>query len=400
MFHSMTDDLPEWLRNAPRFCADPRQAARALRPLIEAHAEEGARIGYVPTEVIRGLSDAGLWGLMLPRDLGGNEADPDTLIDVIEELSYADGSTGWVHMAVIFYIANASSWLGDSAIEAMFKGKDGYLGAGQISKLGRAERVEGGWKVSGEFQFGSGSLYSSWYLGAFVVEKDGKPELTPDGKPRMVWAMAPRRKVRLKGNWDVMGLVATSSQDFEFVEQVVSDDFVLNTPGRNRRGGPLYEIGVSLGHVAWALGVGQRALDEIKDIARRKRRFGRSNLIEQQVFQRDYGMAVASMEAARAGVHQVFNDWYREAQNGKPTMEVKARARLISCWATDVAAKAGEFAYRASGSDGLRNAGGANRLQRCFRDLYAGTQHRHIDTNVLIECSTVLLGVAPPGLEL
>ncbi len=399
MFHS-TDDLPEWLRMAPLHCDDPRAAARALRPLIEAHADEGARQGYVPGPVIQALAASGLWGLMTPRELGGDETDPATLIDVIEELSYADGSTGWVHMATIFAIANAGALLGPTAIKAMYGGGEGFICAGQISKLGRAERVDGGWRVSGEFQFGSGSLYASWLLGAFVVEKDGKPVLTAAGKPQMIFGFGPRRKVRLKGNWDTMGLVATGSYDFEFLDQVIPDDFVMNAPGRTRRGGALFDVGVSLGHVAWALGVGQRALDEIKDIATRKRRFGRTTLIDQPVFQRDYGMALASVEAARAAVHKVFADWYGAAQNGKPGLEVKAHARLISCWATDVAAKAGEFAYRAAGSDGLRNFGGANRLQRCFRDLYAGTQHRHIDGNVLIEASTALLGIADPALEL
>jgi alkylation response protein AidB-like acyl-CoA dehydrogenase len=400
MFHSTIEELPEWLRKAPRHCADPVAAARALRPLIEAHADEGARQGFVPEAVVRAIADSGLWGLMLTRELGGNEADARTLIDVTEELSYADGSTGWIYMATIFAMANAAVWLGPSAVDAIFNSDKGYVCAGQISKLGKAERVEGGYKVSGTFQFGSGSLYSSWLLGAFTVEKDGKPDLGPDGRPQAIYAFGPRRNIRFRGNWDVMGLVATASVDFEFIEQIIPDDFVMNLPGRVRRGGPVYEVGVSLGHVAWAVGVAQRALDEIKAIATRKRRFARSPLIDQPLFQRDYGMNVAAVEAARAAVYKVFDDWYRAAQAGKPGLEVKAHARLVSCWATDIAAKAGEFAYRAAGSDGLRNAGGTNKLQRCFRDLYAGTQHRHVDNNVLIEASTALLGIAPPGLEL
>jgi hypothetical protein len=73
---------------------------------------------------------------------------------------------------------------------------------------------------------------------------------------------------------------------------------------------------------------------------------------------------------------------------------------LAACWATEVAANVGRFAYLAAGSDGLRNAGGTNRLQRCFRDLQAGAIHKHVDHNVLIECGQVLLGVNPPGIEI
>ena len=400
MFQSTIEDLPEWLRQAPRTCDDPVAAARALRPLIEAHAEQGAREGLVPEPVVRALAESGLFGAMVPRHLGGMETTPDVLIDVTEELSYADGSTGWIWMASLFCIANAGVLLGPSAVDAIFRGDRGWLCAGQISKLGRAERVEGGWRISGHFQFGSGALWSSWLLGAFTVEKDGKPAGSVDGWPPVIFAFAPRRKTRFLGNWDVMGLQATASVDFEIVDQVISDDFVMNAPGRTRTGGPLFEVGVSLGHVCASLGMARRALDEIRDIALRKRRFARATLVDQPLFQRDYGTHWAMLEAARAGVRQVFADWYAAAHQGKPPLDVRARARAMSCYGTEVAAKVAEFAYRAAGSDGLRNQGGANRLQRCFRDVFASTQHRHIDSNVMLESVQAMFGIAPPGLEL
>jgi alkylation response protein AidB-like acyl-CoA dehydrogenase len=400
MFQSTIEDLPDWLRLAPRFCADPGAAARALRPLIEAHADQGARDGLVPEPVIRGLAGSGLWGAMIPRDLGGTETTPEMLIDVVEQLAYADGSTAWIYMASLFAIANAAVWLGPDAVDAIFNREAGYLCAGQISKLGRAERVAGGWRISGQFQFGSGALWSSWLLGAFTVEKDGQPAGSVDGWPAVIVAFAPRRKARFHGNWDVMGLEATASVDFEILDQVIADDFVINAPGRVRRGGPLFEIGVSLGHVSTSLGIAMRALDEVRDLALRKRRFARATLVDQPLFQRDYGTAWAELEAARAGVRTVFAEWYAAAQHGKPALEVRARARAMSCWGTDVAAKVTGFAYRAAGSDALRNHGGSNRLQRCFRDVHASTQHRHIDSSVLLESVQAMFGIAPPGLDL
>ena len=59
-----------------------------------------------------------------------------------------------------------------------------------------------------------------------------------------------------------------------------------------------------------------------------------------------------------------------------------------------------ESAYLAGGSDALRNAGGKNRLQRCFRDIHAGSQHRHTDHNIIGDCGTVLLGTAKENLIL
>lgn len=396
-----TRELPDWLTRAPLYTQDPVAAARALRPVIEAGAAEGERLGHIPDKVVRAIADAGLFGLFVPRELGGTEADPATYIATIEELSYADGSTGWVLMATTFGISGAAIWLGPSAIESMYEKREGFICAGQVAPLGKAVRVAGGYRVSGVFQFGSGALLASWLFGAFVLHKDGKPELSPEGKPQLIWAFGPRRKIVLREDtWDVMGLKATASYDYEFIEQFVPDDFVMFPFTRQRRGGPVYEVGVAMAHVSWALGVGMRVLDEIKGLAARKRRIGRATLIDQPTFQRDFAEAAGSMEAARAYVRSTFNAWFEAAKRGKPSQEVRMQGRLAACWATDIASKVGRFAYLASGSDGLRNHGGNNRLQRCFRDLYAGTQHKVIDHNVQIECGTVLLGISDPNLVL
>ena len=394
-------DLAEWLTRAPIFNAEPVAAARALRPIIEAGAAEGERLGYIPDKVVRAIAEAGLFGLFVPRELGGIEADPDTYISTIEELSYADGSTGWVLMATTFGISGAALWLGPAAIEAIFGRGEGFICAGQVAPLGKAEREPGGYRVSGVFQFGSGSRLASWLFGAFVLHKNGKPELSADGKVQLIWAFGPRHQILLREDtWEVMGLKATASYDYEFIEQFVADDFVMFPFTRPRRGGPVYEVGVAMAHVSWALGVGMRALDEMKALAARRQRPGRITLIDQPVFQRDFAEAAGSLQAARAYVRSAFNAWFEAAKRGKPTLEVRMQGRLAACWATEATAKVSRFAYLMSGSDGLRNNEGDNRLQRCFRDLHAGTQHKIIDHNILTECGTVLLGVNDPNLVL
>src|ERR1039458_10859927 len=96
--------LPAWMKGAARFSADPLSKARSLRSLIEQNAAEGERLGRLTDKSARALCESGLLGLLVPRDLGGIEADPGLYVDVIEELSYADGSFGWVTMATTFTI--------------------------------------------------------------------------------------------------------------------------------------------------------------------------------------------------------------------------------------------------------------------------------------------------------
>jgi alkylation response protein AidB-like acyl-CoA dehydrogenase len=393
------DELPDWIRNAPRFCAEPLKTARELRGVIEAGAAEGARLGYIPDSVVRPLIDAGMWGLKIPREFGGSEVDARTYIDVIEELSYADGSTGWTVMASGFG-GGGGVGLGEAAVQEIYNGGQGCISAAQISSLGRADRIDGGYRIQGSFHFGSGARYSSWFGGAFVVHEDGRPVLNEKGRPKQIFCTVPRRNVRLKGNWDVMGLSATGSYDWDVIEQEITEDWVSGLPGRRPVGGPIHAVGVSIGHVAWALGVGKRALDEIHKLAKRKQRFGRATLIDTPVFQLEYGRHLSAMQAARALVHKVFDDWYEAAGLGPVPIEIRANARMAACWATEIALKAGQFAMFSAGSDGVRNHDGSNTLQRVFRDLQTGATHRHIDGNIFMETAQVALGVADPDLEL
>lgn len=395
-----TEPIPEWLRKAPRQCGDPVKAARGLRELIDSHSDEGERLAYLPEAVVRAVAGAGLYAMLVPPEFGGSELHPTQLIDAIAELSYADGSTGWAVMANNFFTGALYINGSEGLVHDVFKTDLGYIGAGQISALGKAEKVDGGYKVSGNFHFGSGSREASWFLGTVIEFENGKPKTTPSGAPVIKLAYTRRENVQLKKNWDVMGLAATGSYDFDYPEHIVPDAYVGDLPPKPLRGGPTFGIAVSLGHAAWALGIARRMLDEVKSLAKRKQRFGRQTLIDQTIFQHDFAMHEAMLAASYDNCRNAFSRHYDLIAQGKDSLEIRSEYRLAACWSVEVALKIGQFGYLASGSDGLRNMDGKNRLQRCFRDIHAGTQHRHTDHNIIGDCGTVLLGVAKPNLML
>ena len=74
-------------------------AAKGLIPLADAHAAEAEAKGALTDEVVEALHETGLWGIWVPRSLGGAELDPVPSLEIIEHLSYGDASTGWVLMA-------------------------------------------------------------------------------------------------------------------------------------------------------------------------------------------------------------------------------------------------------------------------------------------------------------
>jgi len=361
------------------------ERARALTPLIEAEAARGEQEGTMTAAVVEALRDAGLFWILVPTELGGSEADACTALAVFEELAYADGSAGWSAMANATTSCFAAIYTGDEAVEAMF-GEHLGIHAGMLGPMGRAHQVDGSFRLDGRYQFASGSGHSSW-LGAGAMEiVDGEPAVSELGLPAMRVFFLPRDQVEFKGNWNVLGLSGTGSYDYVVDGAVVAEPFSFSLlEAAPRRGGPGYRIGLfgltAIGHAGFALGVGRRAIDEVLAIARAKQRLGAEPIAEQQIFLHDFAMHDAAMRSARAFVFESFAEAEAAAlTDGMASLEQQQRMRQCTTYATRVAADAARFAYTWAGSSGLRSP---SVVQRCFRDIHAGTQHLYVDNNTL-----------------
>jgi alkylation response protein AidB-like acyl-CoA dehydrogenase len=375
---------------------DPVAAARELAPLIEAEAEAGEAACEITPEVVDALAGAGLFGLMVPTVLGGTEAGLLPTLEVFEEVSRADGSTGWSLLANASTSSFAGAYTGDDAARTMFDGPGRAIHAGMFAPVGSAEIDDGGYRISGHYRFGSGSEHATWMGGGTFEKRNGDLALDAGtGMPVIRAFFVPKERVEMRGNWDVMGLVGTGSFDYDVPEQFVDAGytFPLLTPTVHR-GGPVYHLGVlgltSTGHAAFALGVGRRALDEVIEIARSKQRFGSTAVRDQQMFQYDLAHHDAALSAARALVFDVFGAAEATVEAGSElSMLELQRLRQATTYVTHVAADATRFAYLWAGSNALRSP---SALQRCFRDIHAGTQHVFVDNSTFTATAQLLLG--------
>ena len=98
----------------------------------------------------------------------------------------------------------------------------------------------------------------------------------------------------------------------------------------------------------------------------------------------------AAMRAARAYVFESFarGRSHGARRIGTCTLVQQQRMRQATTYATRVAADAARFAYTWAGTDALRNP---SVLQRCFRDIHAGTQHLYVDNNTLTGYTQTLI---------
>ena len=373
--------------------------ARSLADLIGAEAARSEADATLSPVVVEAFHETGLFGLMVPKELGGAEADLPTVISVYEEVCRADGSAGWSLLANATTSAFAGAYTGPTAVAAMFGGARIPVAAGQFSPRGTAVRASGGagdeFVISGRYSFGSGSAHSQWIGGGAFELRDGEFVAAPSGLPTIRAYFVPRERVEFLDNWDVMGLAGTGSYDYEVPEQTVHEDFTFDLiTAEPRRGGPVYRLGVlgltAAGHAAFALGVGRRGMEELTRIVQTKHRLGAEPLRDQQLFRHDYAIHDAALLAARAFVYESFATVQDTLEAGDdPAPVQRQRLRQSTTYATRVATDAVRFAYTAAGTDALR----PSVLQRCFRDLHAATQHLVVDNNTLTETTRVLLGL-------
>jgi alkylation response protein AidB-like acyl-CoA dehydrogenase len=359
--------------------------------------------GVLLPAVFAALASNGVHKIFVPRSLGGLEATPLQGIQLIEQLAYSDGSTGWVAFVTMVCTAMASGYLSDAAVAKLFAPGKSDIFCGSGAPTGKAVKVEGGYQLRGRWSYGSGIQHADWaHTGAILFEND-KPKLDADGTPQLMIVHAPRASLTFEGNWDSLGLRASGSVDYAIADAFIPDEYVfsLRTAVPMRRP-EFFNIGVinlnAIGHSAWAAGVGRRALDEIAAFARTrhgpkaKTASAGATLPESEAFWESYGRAEGRLRSARAFLNEVWHGV--EARLGVAS-ELAVRdttlIRLALNMITEAAVEAADLAYLTAGGTSLRNGV----LQRLFRDAHTGGQHVTVSRGVLRGCGRELAGLAP-----
>jgi alkylation response protein AidB-like acyl-CoA dehydrogenase len=375
------------------------EKARAMTAVFAAQAAANEAKGSLTDATLTALNDGGFFGMWVPRCFGGAEAGPVEGLEVIEALCYADGSTGWVVMASDLAMGTAAAYLGRPTATELFGTRMPRI-AGQGAPNGRAEVEGNGFRLTGKWFYGSGLLHADYIHTGGVVCEGGKPRNYPGtNTPDIRIFIVPVKQAKFLGNWDVLGLKATGSVDYSITDVFVPEEFThRQSATAPNQGGNFYKLGISgigaICHTGFALGTGRRMLDELAALARAET--GRPQLLPQlgggESFQEQFGLAEAKVRSSRALAFEVWNEIQSVLERGDE-LEVRHGTlfRLALNYATSAIAEVSSFVYKYGGGVALR----AGVLQRCFRDMHAGTQHITTGPNILRECAKELLGVGP-----
>jgi alkylation response protein AidB-like acyl-CoA dehydrogenase len=369
--------------------------AKRLAPLVDSHAASSEDAGEMSSEVFKALKSGGLYWAMIPQEAGGGGVDLLGALDIWAEIARADASTGWTLMAGSAATAGAYGYVGKDCAEQIFGGKEPRLVGGMFGPGGTARIGAAGIDYQGKFSFGSGCRNAEWFGGGAIVMDGDKPEMGPDGTPRVLICFVPRSKVVVQENWDVMGLRATGSIDYQVPPQTIQSDFTVERIGaKQQRGGPLFAIGMAAigiaGHTAVAVGIMQRAIEEILNIVTVKGRPGYVGKIrDSAVFQQEFSYHEASYQACKALMISTYAEAQRDLYAGRElTVEQRQRFRQVAIWVHRVAQEVVTFCFNWGGAQSIRNP---SALGRCMRDMSVAMQHVLIDPIGMVQAAPSIM---------
>lgn len=386
----MSDGLQ---REPPATMPDRKRALE--RVLVEARARraEFAKQRQLSPDIVGLLKQAGVFRSLVARRFGGDEDKPSDFYRVIEQISAADGSTGWV--ASFGHAAVYLSALPVPTLESIYAQGPDVIFAGGIFPPQPAVPVDGGFEVNGRWGWASGCTSAS-LIGVGIKVEDG----TATGAlPRM--AVIPREKVTIVDNWNVNGLKGTGSHDIVVDKVVVPEDWTFIRGGGSSLDAPLFRYpALAIASQVLAvvgLGAARAALDEVIAMAsKRKSITGAPALADRPHVQIELAKAEAQLRSARAFLYETTDRAYETLEaGGELDLEMRTLLRLGASNAAKVGADVARMAYTISGTTGIFTD---HPLAYTLQDALVVPQHAFLSEGTWQSAGRLLLGLEPtPG---
>ena len=389
------------LRSLPSGAAGTAEAVLAdvnsLVDRLRARAPETERLRRMHPDNLRDLTEAGVFRLAMPTDVGGHQADEDIVAEVLAQISRGCPSTGW--MCTIMLISNViPALLADEAADEIYATTDLRITA-TIAPTGQAVPVDGGYRVSGQWTWNTAGVHSNWFAPGCIVPGE------EDSGPRLV--LMPTTEVKHQDNWRAAGMAGTATNI-----ATVSDVFVPAArtilvkdlaegryPTRRYSYLPYFNrpfvLYINAGSAPALLGIARGAMDCFMQTLPTRGaitytawpKAAEAPLVHHQLAKAQYHLEAAEMFTSR------LSALYRGVLERPPTILERAQARAyIGHIASLSRACINQLFEASSASHTLLTAD----IQRYFRDINVLHQHAAIQPNSGDEVyGRVLAGLDP-----
>jgi 3-hydroxy-9,10-secoandrosta-1,3,5(10)-triene-9,17-dione monooxygenase len=349
--------------------------AAELVPVLAQRAQLTEQLRRIPDETVEDLTRSGLLRIANPRRFGGFGFDYDTVLEVGAELGRGCGSTAWC-----FTVWSSHNWLmGHWPLEGQEEyfadGPDVLSSSAFNPAGGKAEPTDGGYLLTGRWDFSSGADAAKFaLLCAFL----------PDQGPSLM--IVPRSEYEIVDTWFASGMRGTGSKDIAITSPVfVPKHRALSyaamgsaqTPGRSVHDDDrmLYRL------PAWCvmpftlccplIGIAQAAVDAYEERMRSRFMFSGEKMVNLASAQMRLAEASAEVDCARLMMrHDLAQllEWGRAGYT--PTLEQRARYRRDHAYIARLCVSAANHAFEGGGGHALFDS---SPLQRAHRDVHAGS---------------------------
>ncbi len=389
------------LRSLPSDAAGTAEAVLAdvntLVDRLRVRAPETERLRRMHPDNLRDLTEAGVFRLAMPSDVGGHQADEDIVAEVLAQISRGCPSTGW--MCTIMLISNViPALLADEAADEIYATTDLRITA-TIAPTGQAVPVDGGYRVSGQWTWNTAGVHSNWFAPGCIVPGE------EDSGPRLV--LMPTTEVKHQDNWRAAGMAGTATNIATvgdvFVPAartiLVKDLAEGRYPTRRYSHLPYFNrpfvLYINAGSAPALLGIARGAMDCFMQTLPTRGaitytawpKAAEAPLVHHQLAKAQYHLEAAEMFTSR------LSALYRGVLQRPPTIMERAQARAyIGHIASLSRACTNQLFEASSASHTLLTAD----IQRYFRDINVLHQHAAIQPNSGDEVyGRVLAGLDP-----
>jgi alkylation response protein AidB-like acyl-CoA dehydrogenase len=323
------------------------------------------------------IHDARLARILLPRSVGGDERDPWTYLHAIEEVSRHDASVGWN-----LFVANSAALIApfiplDSA-RTIFTDLRAWVSWGPPNQH-QARAVPGGYLVSGEWHFASGSRQATW-MGAHcaIQEPDGTLRRNRFGRQTIRTLLFRKEHAEPIEDWNTIGMRGTASEGYRVTNLFVPEAFsgTREDPSLRRDPGPLYAFTMqglyAVGVAAVAFGIARAMLDEFIALAVDKTPRGLQRLADSPVVQADVARREANLGSARSWLVDILKDIWANADDIAPIdLNARMRVRLGCAHAISTSIEIADYVFKAAGTSAIFRG---TPFERRFRDMHTLSQ--------------------------
>lgn len=358
--------------------------ARELAPRLAERTAKTEALRRLPEETIRDFRDAGLLRAFVPEAYGGYALPFATVVETAREVGEVCGSSAWC-LAICTLHNRMVTHFPRSAQDAVFGESPDSVVCGVFMPGGRAAPVDGGFRLTGQWDFASTCDHASHAILSAVVQPD--PAAPPTGLANF---LVPRADFAIEDNWHVAGLVGTGSKRVVVDDVFVPEDWGVSlakgAQGGSRgagRGGGRAESGLlalpfnsvaTMGLVGVTLGVARGAVAGFRERLATKVRVGTFRGPEAQVgAQHRLAESAAEVDGAELLALRDCEEMDRTAATGEPaSAEQRGRYRRDAAYVFQVCAHAVARLMPASGAHAIFLDGAQ---QRALRDTQVMATH-------------------------